>query len=1122
MFKTNLRLHGNVKFQKFAELTNKYSFMKKALHLVMLLSLILLRLDAEAQSRIVSGSVSEANTKKPLAGVNITAKGTSVSARSGEDGSYAIVVPAGVGKLVFSLLGKQSLESDIPGDNVLNVTLMEDAQNLNEVVVTAVGIKREKKSLGYAVQEVKGDAITKANNGNTLGALSGKVAGVQVTGTSGTPGAATFIQVRGSNSFTGSNQPLIVVDGMPIDNSSSSVGDPDDGDNNALKSVNASNRGIDINPDDIENISVLKGAAAAALYGSNGANGVILITTKSGAASKGAMSVSVNSSVTFDEVNKLPELQSRFLQGRNGNYGAPISLDNPSHFRESWGPSGDTMYYNGDNTYPWNRNGYLVGKSDPTAKTKFSPYDNVGSFFKRGVTWNNNVSLSTGNDKTTYRLSFGNIDQSGIIPNSQFNRNTFNINIESKVSERFTTGAVVNYTNSKGRFVQQGSNLSGIMLGLMRTPINFDNSNGVTDPTDPAAYLFADGQQRTYRGFGIYDNPYYTINENQFTSNTNRIYGNIFGVYKANSWLTITNRLGTDLYTTNSQQNYGKVAAELSGVAEGRIAMRSENYLHVNNDLIVSMTKSLGKNLNMEWLIGNNIFTNTYMENYMRGDNLIVSGWYNISNTKNFTIKQVENSVFRRVSEYVQGKFNYKNYLFVDITGRLEQASSYLPNSIGSNFYPSANLGYIFTDALKIKNKMLNYGKLRLSAAQVGKNPAAQSTSMLYVPTSVADGWTSGWTSPINGAPVFESSNLRNAKLKPEITSSMEGGFELHFFKSRLKLDYTFYQTVSKNLLMSVPVAPSSGYQRFYTNAGQMSNWGQEVQLMGQIIRKKNFSWDVMVNFAMNRNKVIQLADGVDFLVLNGFEGSQVGVKMNQPYGIFYGQGYVRDAEGRVVINDDKTDPGYGSPILSNTQVALGNVNPKWIGGILNQFNYKGFSFSFLFDTRQGGVMWNGTRGALATFGMAKETEDRDNATKVFEGVYGHVGADNKVYHYDANNTEVSGSGANNNTAVKLNEAYYRRGMGSGFNVNEPYMESASWVKLREVSLSYRVPSKYMKKLKLQGATVGFIGRNLLLFTKYTGVDPETSLTGASNAQGIDYFNNPGTRSYGFNVKLNF
>lgn len=1083
---------------------------------------MLLRQTSEAQSRIISGTISDGSSKKPLAGVSITVKGTNVTARSGDDGNYAIVAPTGATKLVFSMLGKLTQELDIPADNVLNVTMEEDAQNLNEVVVTAVGIKREKKSLGYAVQEVKGDAITKANNGNTLGALSGKVAGVQVTGTSGTPGAATFIKVRGSNSFTGSNQPLIVVDGMPIDNSSSSVGDPDDGDNNALKSVNASNRGIDINPDDIENITVLKGAAAAALYGSNGANGVILITTKTGSASKGMMSVSVNSSVTFDEVNKLPELQNKYLQGRNGKYAAPLSWDDPTHFRESWGPLGDTMFYNGDNSYPWNKQGYLVGKSDPTAKTQFSPFNNVKSFFKRGVTWNNNVSLATGNDKTTYRLSFGNLDQSGIIPNSHFTRNSFNINIESKVSDKFTTGAVVNYSNSKGKFVQQGSNLSGIMLGLMRTPINFDNSNGATDPTDPSAYLFADGQQRTFRGFGIYDNPYYTINENQYSSNTNRIYGNIFGIYKAKSWLTITNRLGTDLYTTNSQQNYGKVAAELSGVAEGRIAMRSENYIHVNNDLMISMTKSLSKDLDMEVLIGNNIFTNTYMENYMRGDNLIVAGWYNISNTKNFTIKQVENSVFRRVSEYVQGKFNYKNYLYVDLTGRLEQASSYLPYGIGSNFYPSANLGYIFTDALKIKNQKLNYGKLRLSAAKVGKNPAAQSTSMLFVPTSVADGWTTGWTSPVNGVPIFEASNLRNPKLKPEITSSLEGGFELHFFKSRVKLDYTFYQTVSKNLLMSVPVAPSSGYQRYYTNAGQMSNWGQEVQLVGQVIRHKDFSWDVMVNFAMNRNKVTQLADGVDFLVLNGFEGSQVGVKLNQPYGIFYGQGYVRDEQGRVVINDDKTDPGYGSPILSNTQVALGNVNPKWIGGVLNQFTYKGISFSFLFDTRQGGVIWNGTRGALATFGVAKETENRDNATKVFEGVYGHVGSDNKVYHYDANNSEVSGSGGANSTSVKLDESYYRRGMGSGFNVNEPYMENASWVKLREVNLSYRVPSKYMKKFKLQGATVGIIGRNLFLYTKYTGVDPETSLTGASNAQGIDYFNNPGTRSYGFNVKLNF
>ncbi|MBI3235122.1 MAG: SusC/RagA family TonB-linked outer membrane protein [Bacteroidetes bacterium] len=1095
--------------------------MKKILTLFFLMVIFSSMKLLNAQSRIVNGTITDFKSAAPIAGVSVQVKGTNVTAKSAEDGNYAIVVPKGSTILVFTHLGHITIEAVITDDNIVNIKMEEDVQNLNEVVVTAVGIKREKKALGYAVQEVKGDAITKANNGNAMGALSGKVSGVQITSTSGTPGAATFIKVRGSNSFTGSNQPLIVVDGMPIDNSTSSVGEPDDLDNNELKNVNASNRGIDINPDDIENITVLKGAAAAALYGSNGANGVILITTKKGNGGSGNMSVSLNSGVTFDNVNKLPELQTKYLQGRNGEYAAPISAADPSHYRESWGPLGDTMYWNGDNTYLWDKKGYLVGQSDPSKKTKFTPYDNTGTFFKTGVTWNNNISIATATDRTSYRMSFGSLDQTGIIPNSTFKRSTFNLNIENKVSDKLTIGSSVNYTNSKGSFVQQGSNLSGIMLGLMRTPINFDNSNGVTDPTDPSAYMFADGQQRTYRGFGIYDNPYYTINENKYNSNTNRVYGNLFGVYKVNSWMTITNRLGTDMYTTNSQQNYGKLSSELAGIAEGRIGVRTESYNQVNNDLLITMTKQINKNLDMEVLVGNNIFSSKSLEDYSRGDNLIVSGWYNISNTKNFTIKQVQNSVFRRVSEYIQTKFNYKNYLYVDLTGRLENASSYLPASTGSNFYPSANLGYIFTEAFKMKSKKMNYGKLRLSVASVGKNPSVQSTTTLYVPTSVQDGWTSGWTSPFNGAPIFESTNLLNPKLKPEITSSREAGVELHFFKSRIKLDYTFYQTVSKNLLLLVPIAPSTGYSKYYTNAGEMSNWGQEVQLSSQIIRKKNFTWEATLNFSMNRNNVSKLAEGVNFLDLNGFEGSMVGVKLNQAYGVFYGQGYVRDDQGRVVINDDKSDPGYGTPLLSNKQEVLGNVNPRWLAGLYNQFTFKNFSFSFLFDTRQGGIMWNGTRGALASFGVAKETENRENSTKTFDGVYGHVGSDNKIYHYDGSN-EVSGVGAQNTTAAKLDENYYRLGTGSGFNINEPYIENASWVKLREVALSYKVPAKFMKKMKIKSASMGFVGRNLLLFTKYKGVDPETSLTGASNAQGMDYFNNPGTRSWGFNVKLNF
>jgi hypothetical protein len=477
------------------------------------------------------------------------------------------------------------------------------------------------------------------------------------------------------------------------------------------------------------------------------------------------------------------------------------------------------------------------------------------------------------------------------------------------------------------------------------------------------------------------------------------------------------------------------------------------------------------------------------------------------------------------LSEFGSAKLGYKNYLFGEVTGRYEQASSYLPTSRGNNFYPSASASAILTDMFNVKSKALTFAKVRASYAKVGRNPSAQSTINSFAKTSVADGWTDGISSPFGGTnPIFEQSTLKNPNLSPEITHSFEIGTELKFLDNKLSLDYTYYVNNSTNLLMSVPVSPSSGSQRYYTNAGAMKNKGHEVQLNINPIRKQDFRWDISVNFARNRNEVTKLADGVNFLVLNGFEGSQVGAKLNNPYGVFYGLGYLRDSvSGKMMIDDDTNSATYGYPMLDNNQKVLGSTLPKWTGGLNNSFTYKGINLSFLIETRQGGVIWNGTRGALASFGMAGETGDRETATKIFDGAYGHYDANGKLVHYDNTGAEVAGLGSQNSTKVALNEAYYRTGIGSGFNINEPYVEDASWTRLREVAIGYSLPSKLMAKSKyVKGVSFGFVGRNLLLWTKYKGVDPETSLTGSGNAQGLDYFNNPGTKTYGVNLKLNF
>ena len=593
--------------------------------------------------------------------------------------------------------------------------------------------------------------------------------------------------------------------------------------------------------------------------------------------------------------------------------------------------------------------------------------------------------------------------------------------------------------------------------------------------------------------------------------------------YMPLSWMSITNRAGLDYYTTQGQQNFGKNSSELAGVATGRVAARTETQRQINNDLIATITPNIGNKAELDILAGFNVRTVNATEEYSRGDNLIVNEWYSLNNAQNVTSRKIVDSKFRTTGQFGQVKLGLGNVLYLDVAGRLEQASSYLPKNTGQNFYPSANAAFIFSDAFKINSKQFTYGKIRASVAKAGKNPGAQATQVVYVNTAVADGWTSGQTSPINNQVIFESSRLYDPNIKPEVTRSVEVGTELRFFNNRLSVDYTYYNNKSKDLHVKVPLPATSGYREFFTNAGVITNKGHELQININPIRKKDFRWDVIVNFARNRNTVNKIAEGVEFIVLNGFEGSQVGIKQGDAYGTFYGTGYLRDANDNIIINDDTADAGYGYPILDPTQKALGNVMPKWIGGINNIISFKGFSLGFLFETRQGGVIWNGTRGALASFGRAEETEGRDIETKVFDGVYGHQGADGKIYTYTGTGNEVLGTGATNSTTVKLNEGYYRTGIGSGFAINEPYVEDASWVRLRELSLSYSLPSRILDKTRYcKGLTFGIVGRNLLLFTKYKGVDPETSLIGGGNAQGLDYFNNPGTKSFGINLKVNF
>lgn len=1060
-----------------------------------------------AQTKSVSGTVAGPDGTA-LQGISVQVEGSTVGTATNAAGKYELNVPAH-SVLVFSGVGFAVQRVSVNDRSTINVTMQVSTTQLSAVVVTALGIKQEKKALGYAVQDVSGTDMTRTHPSNPLDALSGKVAGATIISSSGMPGGSVRVQLRGATSILGDNSPLFVIDGVPVDNSENSTGN----DAGGTAGVGEANRLVDLNPDDIESISVLKGPAAAALYGSMASNGVVIITTKTGGAIGGKrFRISYGITTTFDRVNKLPERQDKYAQGFGGSILRPNSSSGLRSY--SYGPALDTMVFDGNTNYLWDSHGMLVGKSSNPNGAPAIVYDPY-KFFETGIGVLHSLAISGADKDLSYRVSVGLTDQKGIIPLSYFKKVNIGFSTDYKFSSIFDVSTSVNYVNSRTNRPQQGSNVNGVMLGLLRTPPTFDNSNGVTEPTDPKAYLLGDGsgRQRSYRGTGGYDNPYWTINMNPFTDNTNRVFGGITATLKPFTWLSIVERFGGDYYVTDTRQIYSKGSSGTN--VAGAVFENSFGNRIMNNDVMATATKKFN-NLNLSLMVGQNTFSTTFKSYTLQGYGLNFNEFQGISNTQSQALS-ISDSRLRRAAYYSRLSAAYNNYLFVDLTGRIEKSST-LPVAHNTYFYPSASLGFVFTDALHMDSKFLNFGKLRASYARVGKDLSPYSLQTYYVQAAPADGWTDGIVFPFNGLTGFlKSSLIGNPDLKAESTSSLELGTELHFFSNRLIVDYTYYSSKSKDLLNAVSVANSSGFGSVFLNAASMENKGHELTVTGTPLRTKSgFDWTIVANFSSYRNKVTKLGEGIDRLDFNGFSGIFVSALVGQPYGIIYGTGYVTDSKGNLVIMDQGTtgDGEYGLPIIANDLKYLGNTNPKWTGSISNNLSWKGFNLYFMFETRQKYDMWNGTWGAMTNFGTSKNTENRYTNT-VFKGVEGHL---------DGNGNLVT-SEKQNSISAPLNEDYYT-GVGSGFAVNEPFVQDATWVRLREVTVGYTLDGgklfKDSKKAWFNSATFSVSGRNLWLHTNYTGVDPETSLFGSQVAQGFDYFNNPGTRTYAVSLKLVF
>ncbi|MEO1448134.1 MAG: TonB-dependent receptor, partial [Bacteroidota bacterium] len=717
-------------------------------------------------------------------------------------------------------------------------------------------------------------------------------------------------------------------------------------------------------------------------------------------------------------------------------------------------------------------------------------YDNIGEFFQTGISQNHNLSFSGGNANTSFRLSLGYLNQQGIVPNTNFNRASVRLTSDTRLSDVFKVGSTINFINSQGSRAQNGSNLSGVMLTLTRTPASF-NLAGEGDE----GYLYPNGQQRQY--FFVYDNPYFSAYKNSFTDDVNRVLGNMFATYEPTKWLTATYRVGGDLYTDQREQVYAVGAWEPDNAPLGEIRENTLNYREIYSDLLVTANYDFTEDLNASLTLGNNFNIRYRQDLFARGRNIAIPGFDNWNATNDLYASEFEEQV-RTAAVFFDANIGWREMLYLNVTGRNEWASTF-GDEKNNFFYPSASLSFAFTELIP-ENTVLSFGKVRVARAQAGINPDPYLTRTLFVAPFFTDGFTNGISFPYQGQSGFGySSALGNASLQPEKVIGTEIGFDLRFFLGRLNIDVTLYEQTSSDLLVLRPLAGSSGFRFVNVNFGSMVNRGIEAIVSGDPVKTKDFNWNITANFTRNVNEVLTLADGVDEInVESAFSSIGSFAIKGQPYGALFGTRWVRNDDGDLIINE-----ATGLPSIEAERGRVGNPFPDFLLGVRNSFSYKGVVLTALLDIRQGGDVWCGTCARLNRLGRTEISADRER-DYIIPGVI-----DNGDGTYRQNDVEIDA------------QTYYQRFVGDNGAAVEQAVFDGSWVRLREVGLSYKFnmkPSSFVKQLD-----IALTGRNLWLSTDYPGVDPETSLTGSSsNVSGFDYFNMPGTRSYSAAITLGF
>lgn len=1021
-----------------------------------------------AQEKIISGIVSDVSGVLP--GVSVIIEGTSKGVETDFDGKYTIEASPG-DVLVFRYLGFKTTNTTVGTSNTINVILEEGGEVLDEIVVTAFGIKREEKALGYSVQSIKGEAMTEARESNLTNAISGKIAGVQVTGTSGSVGASSRIVLRGNSSITGNNEPLYVVDGLPISNRS--FGDAGSG-----GGVDLPNGASDLNPDDIESITVLKGPNAAALYGLRAGNGVIVITTKKGDANK-RFSISVNTNVTMSNPLLLPDYQNSYGQGGTSNFfnyvnGASGGVGDGVD--QSWGPALDA----GLEFVQWDSQ--LTNNGNPTPW--ISHPDNVKDFLDTGLNISNNVSVSSGG----FRLSIGNSDQKGMMPFTELKKFSVGLSGALQLGEKLKASVSLNYINQNSDNLPitgyDSENAFQQFIWSARQ-VNFsDLKDWRSFPLAPIGTA-AEGTPLNWN-HNFQNNPYWVLQTNTNTFEKDRLIGNVGLTSQLTDDLTFSMKYGIDSFSLldTKRQAMGSASAQNGSYKERQI--RSEE---VNASFLLNYDKDFTEDFGFSLSFGGNHMHRTYDKVSGELPSLELPNLYNLSNLQTGATAEQENRhTYQQINSlYAYGQFSYKDMVFLDFTTRNDW-SSILPVANNSFLYPSVTGSALLSDIFPaLKENKINFLKLRGSWAKVGSTGALDPYSLNQTYKLNISGFGNQASIP---------NRQYNPNLKAEIVTSIEFGIDAKMFNNRLRLSATYYDAQSEDLLLPIQVTAASGFTNVWDNIADMSNKGIELQLGGTLIKKEDFSFDIDLNFAKNNNKVTSLGN-LDTYVLGGQWDLSIEARPGQPYGSLIGRDFERTTSGDVIYEN-------GLPKIDSSQKIIGNIAPDWTGGANFSIRYKDFDFSSLIDAKIGGDVhsmtytWGRFSGTLAETLRGRET-----------GIVGNGVMSDGNGGFVANNVVVS--------AKSFNQASYSN------NIESSSVFDASYVKLRQVSIGYTLPQKFIEKSILKSLKFSIVGRNLaILYKNAPHIDPETGFSSSNGNQGQEFGQSPSARNIGFNINMRF